>query len=241
MKKIATLLLFLQIFFSCNGQETKITYVQKLEYGLKGAVKEVTSYMYKVENDKIPANTGSYIGKITMTLDSLGNVITIHKLWDFDRTANTKIDNAEFTIRFFGKGKDISFKETSCYSDGDVKEMEHQYVWSDDYHYTIITQDDNTHSTLITLDKEYRLSKSIFKGDNMHSVEEWETISKNNKIQEIKTKITENLEDEVAVTYQTQVAKEYDKYGNPTVIYGYKNLTKKKVENVIYKEYKYYE
>jgi hypothetical protein len=241
MKKTAALLLFLQIFLSCNGQETKITYVQKLEYGLKGAVKEVTSYIYRVENGKIPANTGNYIGIITMTLDSLGNVITIHKLWDFDRTASTKIDNAEFTSRFFGKGKDISFKETSRYSDGDLKEIEHKYVWSDDYNYTIVTQDDNTHSSLITLDKEYRLSKSVFKGDNMQSVEEWETISKNNKIKEIKTKITEDLEGEVTVTYQIQVVQEYDKYENPTVIYGYKNLGKQKVENVIYKEYKYYE
>lgn len=241
MKKTAALLLFLQIFLSCNGQAPKITYVQKLEYGLKGTVKEVTSYIYRVENGKIPANTGNYIGIITMTLDSLGNVITIHKLWDFDRNASTKIDNAEFTSRFFGKGKDISFKETSRYSEGDLKEISHKYVWSDDYNYTIITQDDNTHSTLITLDKEYRLSKSVFKGDDMQSVEEWETISKNNKIQEIKTKITEDLQGEVTVTYQIQAVQEYDKYENPTVIYGYYDLSKQKVENVIYKEYKYYE
>lgn len=244
MKKTAALLLLLPVLLSCNGQDAKITkvaYVQKLEYGLKGAVKEVTSYIYRVENEKIPVNNGNYIGKITMTLDSLGNVITIHKLWDFDRTASTKIDNAEFTSHFFGKGKDLSFKETSRYSDGDLKEIEHKYVWSDDYNYTITTQDDNTHSTLITLDKEYRLSKSIFKGDNMQSVEEWETISKNNKIQEIKTKMTQNLEGKTTVTYQIQAVQEYDKYGNPTVLYGYQNLSKEKVENVIYKEYKYYE
>lgn len=244
MKKTAALLLLLPVLLSCNGQDAKITkvgYVQKLEYGLKGAVKEVTSYIYRVENGKIPANTGTYIGKITMTLDSLGNVMTIHKLWDFDRTASTKIDNAEFTSRFFGKGKDISFKETSLYSDGELKEIEHKYVWSDDYNYTIITQDDNTHSTLITLDKEYLLSKSIFKGDKMQSVEEWETISKNNKIQEIKTKMTQNLEGNTTVTYQIQAVQEYDKYGNPTVLHGYQDLSKEKVENVIYKEYKYYE
>lgn len=242
MKKTAALLLFLQIFISCKGQETKITYVQKLEYGLKGAVKEVNSYICKPENGKIPANRDNHIGKVTITFDSLGNVITIHKLWDFDRNPVTKIDNAEFTSRFFGKGKDISFKETIRFGDGDSNEISQKYVWSDDYNYTILSPEDDTYSTLITLDKEYQIIKNIYKeGDNILSTAEWETISKNNKIQEIKIKTTENWEGKMDVSYLIRVSQKFDKYGNPTVIYEYNDLSKQKVENVIYKEYKYYE
>jgi hypothetical protein len=242
MKKTAALLLFLQIFLSCNGQETKITYVQKLEYELKGAVKEVTTYIYPLENDKIPANNGNYIGKITMTLDSLGNVITKNKVWDFDRTASTKIDNAEFTSHFFGKGKELSFKETTRSGDGDVNEVEYKYVWLDDYNYTILPPNDDTYSITTTLNKEYQIIKCVYKkGNSIQSTEEWQTISKNNKIQEIKTKATENQKGKKTVSYQIQVVQEYDKHGNPTVIYGYQDLNKQKVKNVLYKEYKYYE
>lgn len=238
MKKTTVLLLLLQIFPSCNGQDAKTTepvYVQKLEYGLKGPVKEVISYICSVKNGEIPANTANYTGKITMTFDSLGNVIAINKVWDFVS------DKAEFSSIFMGKGKDVSFKETSRINDGNLKEISYKNVWSDDYNYTIISPENNDYSTIVTLDKNYRIIKSVFrKEDSIQSTEEWETIYKNNKIQEIKTKITQSTEGETREHYEIQVVQEYDKYGNPTVIHGYKDLSKQKVESVLYKEYKYY-
>lgn len=241
MKKTLVLLLLLQAFLSCNGQKSKITettYTQKLEFGLKGSVKEVTGYMCRVENDKIPTDTSKYIGKTTMTFDSLGNMIEKNKLWDL---GIGKVGTAEFSSVFSGTGKDLSFQETSHTGDDDLKKISYKYVWSDDYNYTIVSPEDTTHSSIITLDKDYRLIKSVFKEEDViQSTEEWETVYKNDKVQEIKTKITEKSDGKPEVSYQIQVMQKYDNNGNPTVIYVYKDIGKQKVVSVIYKKYKYY-
>lgn len=239
IKKTAILLLLLQAFLPCNGQENKIietAYTQKLEFELKGPVKEVTSYTCKVENGKIPPNSAIHLGKITMTFDNTGNIFTINKLWDFGT-----LGKSAFLSHYFGKGKALSFKETGRFNDGDLKEINYKYVWSDDYNYSIVATEDSTRVTFITLDKNYRLLKSVYKHkETMLSMEEFETVYKNNMIQEIKTKTTDNTEGKMVVSYQIQVVQKHDTYGNPTFIYGYKNSSKQKVEYVLYKEYIYY-
>ncbi len=241
MKKTLVLFLLLQAFLSCNVKKSEITettYTQKLEYGLKSSVKEVTGYICRVENDKIPTDTSKYIGKTTMTFDSLGNMIEKNKLWDL---GIGKVGTAEFSSIFSGTGKNLSFKETSHTGDDDLKIKSYNYVWSDDYNYTIVSLEDTTHSSIITLDKDYQLIKSVFKEkDVIQSTEEWETVYKKNKIQEIKTKITGNNNGTTEVSYQIQVMQEHDNNGNPTVIYVYKDIGRQKVVSVIYKEYKYY-
>jgi len=236
MKKVVLLLLLLTAFLSCNGQENKTTYTQKVEYGLKGAVKKVTSYIYKVENGKIPAKTAKYNnGKTTKTFDSMGNLVTMNKLWDLGF-----LGKSEYSYLYFGRGKEISFKETAHLHNGKVTKRTCKYVWSDDYNYTILSPDDNTYTIMYTLDKNYQIVKSIFKKNgDIESIDETETIYNNDKIQETKTKMTyESLDGKII--YQIQVAQKYDLRGNPTVTYIYGDLNKQKLESVIYNEYSYY-
>lgn len=239
MKKIVALLFLFQAFLSCKGQGPKTTqavYVQKLEFGLKGAVKEVSTYICPVKEGKMPVDTASYIGKMIMTFDSHGNAIAINKSWDFGEAGKSS-----YSSRFFGTGKNISFTETSRFNDGKAQEVSYKYLWSDDYNYTIVCSDNSVYTSLITLDKHYRLIKSVFReNDSVQSMEDLETMYKDNRIQEIKTRLTSNTDGETRVTYQVQEVQEYDQYGNPTLIYGYNDSNKQKVEQVLYKAYKYY-
>ncbi|WP_300491110.1 hypothetical protein [Flavobacterium sp.] len=239
MKKIVLLLLLFPLFFSCNGQgnkTTETTYSQKLEYGLKGAVKEVVTYIHTVEDGKIPENTAKPFGKITMTFDKMGNVITINKMWDIK-----SIGKSEFLSVFSGKGKALSYKETAHLYDGEHTENSYKYIWLDDYSYNVRSEKDSSYSNIITLDKNYRLLKSVFKKEEVvESIQEIETIYKNNKIQEIASTETETTDGKKTVSYRIQVAQEYDNEGNPTVLYGYYDLNKQKVKHVLYKEYTYY-
>ncbi|HRB70884.1 MAG TPA: hypothetical protein PK776_03460 [Flavobacterium sp.] len=239
MKKKVLLLLLLPLFLSCNGQESKTTeavYTQKLEYGLKGPVKEVITYIHTVDNGKIPANTAKPIGTTTITFDNMGNIMTITKIWDFER-----IGKSVFSSIFSGTGKDLSFKETVDLYDGEHTENSYKYIWLDDYSYNIRSEKDSSYANIITLDKKYRLVKSIFKRDAViESEEEIETVYKNDKIQEIINKEMENTDGKKSVSYRIQVAQKYDNQGNPTVLYGYDDLTKQTVKHVLYKEYTYY-
>lgn len=239
MKKTVFLLLLLPLFLSCYGQgnkTTETTYTQKLEYGLKGPVKEVITYIHSVEDGKIPANTAKPIGKITMTFDNMGNVITLNKVWDIKG-----IGKSEFLSVFSGTGKALSYKETAHLYDGEHTENSYKYIWLDDYSYNIRSEKDSSYANIITLDKNYRMVKSIFKrGDIIESEEEIETVYKNDKIQEIINKEIENTDGKKSVSYRIQVVQKYDSQDNPTVLYGYDDKNKQKVKHVLNKEYTYY-
>lgn len=170
MKNIL-LFLLIQIFFSCNGQDSKTTettYSQKLEYGLKGAVKEVIQYTCPVKDGKITTEKSDNVGKSTMTIDKEGNLIEISRSWNFGTPDTT----AKFKKEYSGNGKNITVKD--------------------------------------------------------------------NKIQEIKSKTTENIDGKITVGYQIQVMQSFDTYGNPTVIYTYRDINKQKIAGVLYKDYTYY-
>ncbi|MDO3425912.1 hypothetical protein QWT87_13510 [Chryseobacterium sp. APV1] len=238
MKKILLLFLY-QIIFSCNGQESKITkttYSQKLEYGLKGAVKEVTQYTCAVKDDKIPTNKYDNIGKSTMTFDNQGNVIEINRSWNF----GTLETSSKFKQEYSGTGKNITFKEISN-THGNIEELNHKFVWSDDYNYSIIPEKTDPSVNTVTLDKNYRLLKYVTKkGDKIEYVDDIETIYKDNKIHEIKTKTTEYIDGKMIVDYKIQVMQNFDTHGNPTVIYTYRDINKQKIAGVLFKDYTYY-
>jgi len=235
MKKIAIALLPFQIILSCNGQDAKNTYTQKLEFGLKGPIKEVTSYLCRSKDGNTQIDTTKSIAKIVMKFDTLGDVTTIDKKWDFGESGNSK-----YLSVFSGKGKNLSFKETSRIGEGEIHETNYKYVWSDDYNYKIIAPEDDEYITDVTLDENYRLIKSTFKIDNRtQSIEEFDIKIENDKIKEVKTKVTANNGGKQEVTEQIQVVQEYDHHGNPTVLYVYNDLNEQ-IKHVLYKRYKYY-
>lgn len=240
MKPAITLLFLLQLFLSCNGQghkTTETTYTQRLEYRLTGAVKEVTSYICKAEKGSIPPDTTVHVGKTTMTFDKAGNAIAIIRAWDFGTLGSSKSSSL-----FFGKGKDISSKETMQANGEDPKEVTYKYQWTDRYNYTIISPEDSNHTTEITLDNNYQLIRNVFKqNDTILYTEEWKTTYKHNKIQEISNKSIHYGDNGTDVNYLIQVVKKSDKHGNPTIIYGYQDSSRQQVGHVIYKYYKYHE
>ncbi len=228
MKQLIAILSLFMLMLSCKGQG-KPSYTQKLEFGLKENVKEVTTYFCQVENDVIPTKTENQIGKATMTFDKKGNVLERKRKWDF---GNDK--TSEFSNIYSGKGKNISFKETARFGNDEPREINFKYVWSDDYNYTVVCLDDKEYVSSITLDKNFLLIKNQFqKGNEIQYIEEIETNYENDKIKEIKTKNTSNYNKKEEVSHQLQVVQKYDNKGNPTVIYAYKNEGKKELEQVI--------
>ena len=240
MKKTILLLVFLQVFFSCNGQSTKSLkndYVQKMEFGLEGSVKEVTTYVCKVENGNIPTDKTKYYGKMIKQFDIQGNALKIQDQWDMG-----ELGKSESLSIYSGKGRAISFKDIVHFKEEAATELNYKYDWSDNYHYTIAATDKSPYLTFITLDKDYRLSKIVFKnGNEIQVTQEFERIYKENKVWEIKETITDYNDGEKTITYQIQVVQKYDQYGNPTVVYSYNGLDKQQFENVLFTEYQYYE
>lgn len=239
MKKTIAILVLLQLLVSCKGQDagtTKTTYVQKLEDGLNGPVKAITKYICKVENDIIPIDKSKFYGKTTKQFDSLGNALKISYQWDFGE------NKSRSSGIYSGKGREVSFVETTNFNDDETMETSYRYVWINDYHYNIAATDENPYSNLVTLDKDYRLKMVVFKnGKQIQTAQEFKTIYKNNRVQDVEEKITNYKDGQKTVTYRIQVVKEYDQYGNPTVIYHYNGLDKQKLVDVTFAEYQYYE
>jgi len=235
MKKVALFFLFLLITLSCDRKGDK-AFTQKMVYGLKGAVKNVTSYTYKVENGKIPAKNAKYYdAKTTVTFDSMGNLTTTNELSDYG-----DLGKSEYSCVYFGQGKEISYIETERLYTGDVTKRTYKYVWLDDYNYTIVSQEDTTSAISYTLDKNYRLIKSVFKKKGViQSSNEIERSYNNDKIKETKTKMTLQILGG-RIIYRIYVAQKYDSYGNPTIAYMYDDTDKQKLNSVTYSEYTYY-
>ena len=236
MKKTTAILLLLQLLISCKGQDMKTTYVQKLEFGLKGPVKEVVHYVCKVGEGKIPIDKNNFYGKSTKEFDTLGNALKTNYFWDFG-----EIGKSESSTIYSGTGREVSLKETIRFNDDKAVETSYRYVWSDNYNYNIATTDESPYSNLITLDKDYSLKKIVFKnGAQIQTTQEIETKYREYKIWEIIETITNYKDGEKTITYQVQVVQEYDQYGNPGVIYHYNNPDKEKLVNVTFAEYQYY-
>lgn len=245
--KITTAIFFLLqlLNLSCNGQSAKstdTTYVQQLEYGLNGSVKEVTTYTCSIENGKIPTDTTHYIAKRTTTFDKEGNVLEVQRVWKPGHTGNGPIKKTNFTMTFSGKGKEVSFECRYILEDGEVEKYGGKYVWSDDYNYRIAESEGRSYSNHITLDKNFRVIKTAFKkNDTIQSSEDLKYSYKNDKLYERINTITENGNNgEKKLTYQVKVSQSYDKYGNPTVTYEYSDLEKQHLTEVHFTEYEYY-
>lgn len=233
-KKIAIFIFLPIFFFSCNGQNSKVAYSQKLASGYNGTVKKVSTYICEIKRyDQMPTDTTDYKIKIITVFDSLGNILesnNLHKLSDY---------TTEISSIYSGKGKNRTFKEKAI-TGLDIKEDSYKYVWSDDYNFTVVpvenlAQSDITSAT--TLDNDFRVIKTVYKnGDTIRITDEFEYNGKHEKIH----KRTVNEGKNKRIIYQIMVSKEYDQHGNPTVIYLYEDPDKQKLDSVIFTEYEYY-
>lgn len=235
MKKII-LLLHLVLLSSCNAQTSSITksYTQKVEYGLNGNVKEMKKYVCKVENNKIPLDTVNFFSSYIKTFDEFGNSIEDNRLY------KNKIQALYTKLVFSGKGKDVIFKQIASIDNQKNEEAEYKFVWIDDYTYKIVDINDENYINIIKLNNDFTLIENYFKKDNYEYIEKIETIVKNNRIEKIKNTTTIKTDDKVEISYNLQVAKKYDKYNNPTILYAYDTLDEKQVIDIIFNEYIYY-
>lgn len=234
------ILLFLNLvtLSSCNGQMNNTTesYSQKVEYGLKGNVKEMKKYVCKVENNKIPLDTANFFRSYIKTFDEDGNSV------EYNSSNKDGKNTIHMKMIFSGKGRDISYKETVSFDKTKKQEKEYKYVWSDDFTYKIVDINDGNYSQTqtIKLNKEFSIIEDNFKQGDYESLEKRETIVKNNKIEKIKSTITTKTDDKAEISYHIEIVKKYDKYDNPTIIYIYNSLDETQLSDVIFQEYIYY-
>lgn len=235
MEKITALLFLVQLVLSCSGVNSQSAYS---ESGLNGAVKKETSYILPIKKyGEIPTDTINFESRIVNTYDSLGNLMKGHNFYQHNYS------QTEYITKYSGTGKNRTF--TLQYLSGieDTTVKSYKYVWSDDYHFTIFPTDKNDALISInTLDKKFRIIESVFKkGDTIRIVDEFEYEVKNNKIIEKTTKRTYEEGKTDGVVYIVTVIKEFDEYGNPTLVYFYDNDDKKRITNVGFTFYEYYD
>jgi len=236
MKVTYLLLLNLILLFSnCTAQHSEPKgYSLKKEYGLQGAVKEVSTYLCKVSKKVIPTDTSNFFGKYKLTFDRQGNGVVNYR--------KRKNDNGMVIIYemiYTGQGKNITYKEHISIDGKETEVTEYKYVWLDDLNYNIVNQSDTTQAQMVTTDQNYRIVKSQSKQGDIVGTNNYKYFIKNNRIEKTVT-LNERKENEVVKSVEVMVMKDFDAHNNPTKIYFYNNLAEKNPETVIFKQYKYY-
>lgn len=230
MKKFVSLLLLLQLFVSCNEQKTNSN------SGYYGSVKKVTDYSCPVKQGKIPTDTANHNRKSTAVYDSLGNKLQsneIYKAGDY---------TTEISTLYSGTGKNRTFKTKTIWgNDGNIKESTSKYVWEDDYHFSVISTNENDSTDFVattTLDRKFRVVETIYKSNGKVTIkDEFKYSGKHEKT--LKRTIEEGEKDRILNI--VTVAKEFDKYGNTTVAYLYDDTEKEHLTAVFFFEYEYYD
>lgn len=235
MMRNVLLLLLMPFYTACTAQ-TK-TYSSRLEYSLKGAVKEVNTYGCVASNDNIPKDTTGFLSKFTMTFDEPGNALVTNNVYN-------PIKPGGFTPKsrtlYSGTGKNMSYKLLTALEEGEEKEGDYQYVWLGEYSYKIINKADTTSWQLITLDKDFRIIKMVTESNSFKAVDVRETIYKNGRIAKVITRSTDLLDGQEHNSVSVWVVKEYDKHDNPSVLYIYNNADEEELKTVVFKMYEYY-
>ena len=229
--KTTILLILLPLFFcSCNGQKTNVN------SGYYGSVKKVTDYFCPVKQGEIPTDTANYERKATATYDSLGNKLQSNEMY---KSGN---HTTEISTVYSGTGKNRTFKTKTLWgADSSVKESDFKYVWKDDRHFSVVSADKNDSTDFVattTLDRKFRVVETIYTSKGKFAMkDEFKYRGKHEK--KFKRTIEEGETDRIINT--VTVAKEFDKYGNPTVAYCYDDAEKKHLTAVFFNEYEYYE
>lgn len=235
MKHLITFVAYILLFVSCKVQEN-----QKSESGLNGSVKKVTHYVCPIKkHGEIPKDTTNFEVREISTYDSLGNLIEGNAFYQYNNTIMESI------TRYSGIGKNRTFTQKFLSGSKDTTVKSYKYVYSDDYHFTIIPTHKVSESNFImeyTLDKDFRIIKSMGKrGDTIEMADEFEYRVRRNKVIEKTLKRTVEEGETDRIIHIITVPQEYDQYGNPTLVYIYDNEDKKRVTNVGFTFYEYYD
>lgn len=181
------------------------SYSLKKEYGLQGAVKEVTTYICKVSGKVIPKDTSKFSGKYQVTFDEQGNgLVNLRR-----RTTDKGLVITEELI-FHGKGKNITYNERMFIGGKKAEVFDYKYIWSDDLHYKVVKQSDTGDVQRITLSNNYRLVKVQSKQGEIVQTSIYQDLIKKNRIEKT---ITYN-ESKRVKSVDVMVMKEFDLHNN---------------------------
>ncbi|WP_300669638.1 hypothetical protein [Soonwooa sp.] len=240
-QKVTHFILFIISAFSAHiyqAQKISKGYSQVKEYGIKGSPKKAEVYIVDIDNSKIPTDTLGYSRKTTTTFSRSGNIEKYLRFFKPNPTTTVTKDEIVYTI----DGKDFSYTENTNFSDR--KEMlseKFKYIWKDDYHYDIINIGNNTHTTEISLDENFLLKNSKLKaGGKVLYDSDYTDILKNNIITKRLTKTIEYIGEKPNESYQIEVIKKQDKFGNPSLIYIYDDKAETNLVAVAFRYYEYY-
>lgn len=229
------MLYVLILFSSAKGQDNRPkTYSLKVEYGFHGPVKEVESYVVKVNDGVAPADTTNFYGEYRLTFDRLGDGIINYKKLKNDSGA------VIYKIIYAGKGRSISYKQIITVNGEAPIESVYKYSWLNDYSYKLAPTNTNEYSEIVTLDRNYREIKMQSKQGDVQYTYHYENVINNNRIEKIRTFI-ERKGDTVTKSVNVSVNKAFDRHNNPTKIYFYDSLNEKKLVSVVFRKYKYFE
>jgi hypothetical protein len=235
--KISLLLLvnIVFIFSNCGLQnDARKNYSQKVEYDLQGPVKEVVTYMCKVDQESIPVDTTNFFGRYSVTFDRDGNAIENSK-----KTKNENGTEIIYKLIYSGKGKEISYEESGSIDSKAIEKARYKYVWLDEHSYKTVKENGEGYSFTVTMDNDFRTIKNEVKQGDFQTSTTFENFVKDNSVTKIIARSTTRNVD-TTKTVNVQVMKDFDRHHNPTKIYIYDDLDEKKPTAVVFRYYKYH-
>lgn len=230
--------LFSALFWMCilnTVYSQNNAYNQKKEYGISGTVKSVTSYMVEVSKYTIPADTLNFFGKSKMTFSKNGDLSVYTRMFNLPDYA------FKSTAVYSGTGKNITFSETSLLNKEKPKKLSYCFVWTDDYHYKIVSKDSADPSIqYISLNKDFSIDKVVFEHEHYRSEEQAHYTYNDAKLEKISYRVTTTENGQTNITEDHRIIKSTDVYLNPTVIYFYEKEESRVPKSVVFKYYEYY-
>ncbi len=226
---------FFTICFLHTGYSQNNGYTLKKEYGINGTVKSVTSYMVEVSRYTIPADTLNFFGKSKMVFTKSGDLSVYNRM--FNMPDYTFKSHAVYT----GTGKNISYNETSSLNSNQPQKAHFRFIWTDDYHYKIVSGDKKDPSVqYISLNRDFTIDKVVFEREHYRSEEQAQYTYNGSKPEKITYTVTTTENGETKITEDHRIIKSTDIYDNPTVIYFYEKAESRVPKSVVFKYYEYY-
>ena len=212
---------------------TQRGYNLKKEYGYKGNIKKVTTYMVNVGRYQIPVDTLNYYGKSTMDFSNNGDLQEYNQLFD--------LPNYYFISKanYKGKGKQVSFIEKTVLNGAEEKVTEYQFKWLDDLHYKIVALNGEGIREVV-LNTDFTVKRVDFEWDSYKSVETAKYTYIDNALEQVVYERIAEENGETSITMDVRKVQSIDVYKNPTVIYVYKSEDSRVPTSVLFRYYEYY-
>lgn len=222
--------------FFANFCIAQNAYNQQKEYGLKGKIKKVSTYMVYPSKYQIPADTLGFFRRNVMKFTKNGDLISQEKRYDLPNYFLSQ------KMKFSGTGKNISYKETSVLNDLPAENQHYIYKWTDALSYEIIsTNPEVTAKRMVYLNADFTIKQVIYKANDLQTQENVTYVrNENNQLTEVRFNMQITKENETTFIQDIQKIQAVDVFDNPTVLYYYESEESRVPKTVIFNYYEYY-